>query len=223
MPATERELRARSFGSVVAEYQRGRPSYPRAAIDWLLGDQPLDVLDLGAGTGKLTDGTALRAGHRVTAVEPLEQMRELLITRLPHVRTLEGSRRVTCRCQDSERGRRRRSGAAFHWFEHAVRRSQRSCRVLRAPGGVLGLLGNAFDTSVPWVAERARRSSGDSAIERPWPLALGRQIAGQIAPRGSRIAAFPHAQRRSTCGRLRDLASWRGSLAGRSRTPRRGS
>jgi len=43
-----------SFGSEAAAYERGRPSYPPDAIDWLLPPGARDVLDLGAGTGKLT-------------------------------------------------------------------------------------------------------------------------------------------------------------------------
>ena len=62
--------RARSFGLVAEEYERGRPTYPMAAISWLLGDEPVDVVDLGAGTGKLTSAL-VAAGHRVVAVEPV--------------------------------------------------------------------------------------------------------------------------------------------------------
>jgi SAM-dependent methyltransferase len=54
--ATEEQWRAQanSFGAAAAAYDRGRPSYPRAAIDWLLDGSGRRVLDLGAGTGKLT-------------------------------------------------------------------------------------------------------------------------------------------------------------------------
>jgi hypothetical protein len=53
-----RKQRSLSFGSQAAAYERGRPSYPPSAVDWLLssaaGAAVHDVLDLGAGTGKLT-------------------------------------------------------------------------------------------------------------------------------------------------------------------------
>ena len=52
--AANRAERASSFARVAGEYERGRPGYPREAIEWLLGADPLEVLDLGAGTGKLT-------------------------------------------------------------------------------------------------------------------------------------------------------------------------
>lgn len=82
MPTADRTTRAVSFGRVAREYERGRPEYPRAAIEWLLGAQPLEVLDLGAGTGKLTGGL-LAAGHRVIAVEPLAEMRTILAVEIP--------------------------------------------------------------------------------------------------------------------------------------------
>ena len=66
----ERRGRASSFGAVADAYERARPEYPEAAVRWLAGDKPADVVDLGAGTGKLTRGL-IALGHRVTAVEPL--------------------------------------------------------------------------------------------------------------------------------------------------------
>ena len=56
---SEAHDRSLSFGAQAAAYERGRPSYPPEAIDWLLapsddGWAVRDVLDLGAGTGKLT-------------------------------------------------------------------------------------------------------------------------------------------------------------------------
>jgi SAM-dependent methyltransferase len=48
---TERQ-RAESFGSVAAEYDAARPSYPAQLVDDLLAADPADVLDVGCGTGK---------------------------------------------------------------------------------------------------------------------------------------------------------------------------
>ncbi len=62
-----------SFGSQAAAYERGRPSYPPEAIDWLLPPGAHDVLDLGAGTGKLTTRLVER-GLNVVAVDPLAEM-----------------------------------------------------------------------------------------------------------------------------------------------------
>ena len=54
--------RRASFGAVAADYAALRPGYPADAVAFLLGDRPLRVLDLGAGTGLLT-GALLAAGH----------------------------------------------------------------------------------------------------------------------------------------------------------------
>jgi SAM-dependent methyltransferase len=63
--------RARSFGAVAAAYAEHRPGYPAAAVAWALAPAPgSDVLDLGAGTGKLTEALVGRPGVRVTAVDP---------------------------------------------------------------------------------------------------------------------------------------------------------
>ena len=69
-----RAVRAGSFDSAAALYERGRPPYPPAALDWLLPPTARRVLDLGAGTGKLTRQLVAR-GLDVVAVEPLDGMR----------------------------------------------------------------------------------------------------------------------------------------------------
>ena len=76
---------ARSFGGVAEAYDRGRPTYPREAAVWLTSDQPLTVLELGAGTGKLTE-QLVALGHDVHATEPDPQMLALLEKHLPDVR-----------------------------------------------------------------------------------------------------------------------------------------
>jgi SAM-dependent methyltransferase len=157
--------RARAFGLVAAEYERGRPGYAAEAIGWLLGDQPLGVVDLGAGTGKLSEAL-VAAGHRVTAVEPLAEMRAILQDRVPGARALDGTAEETGlpdACADAVV-----AGSAFHWFDRA-RAFPEIIRILRAPG-VVGLLGNGFDSSVQWVA-RLREILGGSRLGRPghWP------------------------------------------------------
>ena len=67
MTIADKDARARSFGAVAETYDRGRPGWPAEAIEWVLGAAPLEVLDLGAGTGKLT-AALLAAGHRVAAL-----------------------------------------------------------------------------------------------------------------------------------------------------------
>jgi len=204
LPTPERERRARSFASVVGEYQRGRPSYPRAAIDWLLGEPPLTVLDLGAGTGKLSEAV-LAAGHSVIAVEPLAEMREVLRATLPQLQTLDGRAEqlpLPAGSVDAVV-----VGAAFHWFERGPALAE-IARVLRAPG-ILGLLGNTFDTSLPWAAE-LRGILGSPAIDRPghWPSPETlRALFAEVED-----GRFTHEQH-VDLARLRDLALSRSSLA----------
>jgi ubiquinone/menaquinone biosynthesis C-methylase UbiE len=199
-----RAERASSFGRVADEYERGRPGYPREAIEWLLGSSPLEVLDLGAGTGKLTSAL-LDAGHRVIAVEPLEEMRAILTSRLPAARAMAGTAEQLPLGDASVDAVT--VGSAFHWFDHGVALAE-IARVLRPPG-VLGLLGNGFDVSVPWVA-RLREILGPPAMERRghWP---------SVEDLGDRFAAvedreFPHQQLIDRQG-LRDLAVSRSSIA----------
>lgn len=199
-----RAQRAGSFARVAAEYERGRPGYPRAAIEWLLGPDSLEVLDLGAGTGKLT-GALLDAGHRVIAVEPLAEMRSILAAALPAAQALAGTAERLALADASVDAVT--VGAAFHWFDERAARAEIG-RVLRPPG-VLGLLGNAFDVSSPWVA-RVREILGPPAIQRPghWPSVedLGEDFE-EIEDR-----EFPHEQRIDRAG-LRDLAVSRSSVA----------
>ncbi len=157
--------RARSFGLVAEEYERGRPSYPLAAIHWLLGDQALDVVDLGAGTGKLTSAL-VAAGHRVVAVEPVDQMRAILSEQVPEARVVAATAEATGLPAASADAVV--AGAAFHWFDRA-RTFPEITRVLR-PAGTLGLLGNGFDSSVSWV-RRLQEILGGPRLGRPghWP------------------------------------------------------
>jgi SAM-dependent methyltransferase len=196
--------RASSFARVADEYERGRPGYPREAIDWLLGARSLEVLDLGAGTGKLT--AALHdAGHRVIAVEPLAEMRAILTSRLPQVRALEGTaERLPLEDASVDAVT---VGAAFHWFDHDAAQAE-IARVLRPPG-VLGLLGNAFDASLAWVA-KVREILGPPAIERRghWPAV--EDLLDRFAEVEDREFSHEQLVDRAT---LRDLASSRSSLA----------
>lgn len=204
MPPAERAQRAGSFATVAGEYERGRPGYPGAAIDWLLGREPLEVLDLGAGTGKLTEAV-LERGHLATAVEPLAEMRAILEQRLPQARVLAGTAErlpLEDRSVDAVV-----VGAAFHWFDQRLA-LQEIVRVLRKPG-ILGLLGNAFDVSVPWVAA-LRGILGPPALERAghWPQPeLLRERFTEVDE-----ASFPH-QQRADLATLRDLACSRSSVA----------
>lgn len=137
---------ARSFGGVVDAYDRGRPTYPREAAAWLTGEQPLSVLELGAGTGKLTE-QLVALGHDVHATDPDAAMLAKLQERLPEVRASQAS------AEEIPAGDRSYdvvvSAQAFHWFD-LDRALPEIARVLKA-GGLLSLVWNQRDERVPWV------------------------------------------------------------------------
>jgi SAM-dependent methyltransferase len=142
-----RALRAASFGSVAEAYERARPGYPDEAVSWLLGKRPLTVVDVGAGTGKLTR-QLVAAGHEVVAVEPLAEMRAQLRAVVPEARALAGSAEAIP--LPSQSADAVVAAQAFHWFDDE-RALPEIARVLRS-GGVLGLIWNMRDDSVEWMA-----------------------------------------------------------------------
>jgi SAM-dependent methyltransferase len=149
-----RATRGHSFGNAAQAYAAHRPDYPDTAVEWALAPVTVsapDLLDLAAGTGKLTAALIPRAGS-VTAVEPDLNMLEVLRTQLspPHgpVTALAGEAEeipLPDASMDAVL-----VGQAFHWFD-PDRAGAEIARVLR-PGGVLAALWNAEDISVDWVA-----------------------------------------------------------------------
>lgn len=196
--------RARAFGRVAEEYERGRPTYAAEAIRWLLGDASLDVVDLGAGTGKLTEAV-LSAGHRVTAVEPLEEMRAILAQRLPEAHVCAATAEATGLPDGYADAVV--AGSAFHWFDHA-RALPEIARILRTPG-VLGLLGNGFDPDSGW-ATRLREILGGSRLGRTGHWPSDEELLQHFASLEAR--EFPH-QQTVTRALLRDLALSRSAVA----------
>ena len=156
------QARAASFGAVAGAYERGRPPYPAAAVDWLIPPGAAQVLDLGAGTGKLTRQLAGR-GLDVTAVEPSEGMREQLRRAVPGVPVREGTaERIPLPGGSVDAVL---VAQAWHWVDPA-RAVPEVARVLR-PGGQLGLLWNIRDERADWVAGLGailRRSDGTHAV-----------------------------------------------------------
>ncbi|HEX6366840.1 MAG TPA: class I SAM-dependent methyltransferase [Agromyces sp.] len=144
-PATVRT--ARSFGAAASVYHQARPGYPIEAVAWLIGDAER-VLDLGAGTGKLTE--ALVALDRdVIAVDPVEEMLEELEIAVPGVPRILGTAE-DIPLEDASVDAVV-AGQAWHWFvpERAV---PEIARVLR-PGGVLGLVWNSRDIRADWLRQ----------------------------------------------------------------------
>lgn len=138
---------AASFGEAADAYRRGRPGYPESAVEWLVPRRARRVLDLGAGTGKLTR-PLVGAGLKVTAVEPSEQMRGQLADAVPGARVLAGSAESIPLDDGSVDAVV--VGQAWHWFD-PDRTVPEVARVL-TPGGTLALAWNIRDESAPWVA-----------------------------------------------------------------------
>jgi SAM-dependent methyltransferase len=158
-------LQANSFGAAAAEYERGRPEYPAAALDWLLPAGARTVLDLGAGTGKFTRGLLSR-GLEVIAVEPSDGMRAELARALPEVEALAGSAEAIPLPDGAVDAVL--VAQAWHWVD-LPRAVPEVARVL-APGGQLGLVWNRRDERSGWTAAfGALLAGGDSSSEHVSP------------------------------------------------------
>ena len=107
-----------SFGQVAEDYEATRPGWPLEPFTDVLEhfgvrERP-DVVDVAAGTGKLTRTLARFAGTLV-AIEPDAELREVIQRVLPDVDVFSGtaeaipleeaSADVVC------------AGQAFHWFD----------------------------------------------------------------------------------------------------------
>jgi ubiquinone/menaquinone biosynthesis C-methylase UbiE len=142
---------ARSFGGVADAYDRGRPTYPREAAVWLTSEKPLSVLELGAGTGKLTQ-QLVALGHDVHATEPDPKMLAILDKNLPDVRLSRAP------AEEIPAGDASYdvvvSAQAFHWFD-PDRALPEIARVLK-PHGRLSLVWNQRDERIPWVKRLGR-------------------------------------------------------------------
>ena len=139
----------RSFGPVAEAYDRARPSYPEEAVSWLIGTHSSMILELGAGTGKLTEvlhETGHQTGQQLLATDPLPEMLSQLAKKLPVQHVVATAEHIPMRSRSVDLVI---CGQSFHWFDHA-RALPEIARVLR-PGGVLALAWNTYDTGIPWV------------------------------------------------------------------------
>jgi SAM-dependent methyltransferase len=152
-----------SFGSAAGSYESGRPDYPIQSVDWMLqpvvgGERSIRVADVGAGTGKLTRA-AVELGAEVVAIDPDPKMLAVLREHVHGVPTFVGSaERLPLPDASVDVVL---LGQAWHWVDPA-RASAEVGRVLRS-GGVLGLVWNIRDESVPWVARLTGIMHGSSA------------------------------------------------------------
>lgn len=167
------DLHPATRGFIEAErYERGRPDYPDEAIACIVDELGLrpgrTVLDLAAGTGKLTR-LLVPSGANVIAVEPIREMRE----KLTGVVALAGTAEripLTDRFVDAVT-----VGQAFHWFDADCALGEIH-RVLR-PGGGVALIWNARDERQPLQAALSEifdRYEGDTPRrqQRDWKTLL---------------------------------------------------
>ncbi|WP_456846618.1 class I SAM-dependent methyltransferase [Cellulomonas sp. P5_C6] len=146
MSTDDRAARAASFEGGAAVYQATRPSYPDDAVRWSVPTDARDVLDLAAGTGKLTE-RLVALGLRVVAVEPSDAMRAELTRTLPTVDARPGTAErmdLPDACVDAVT-----IAQAWHWVDPPAAAAE-IARVLR-PAGRLAVLWNIRDFSVDWV------------------------------------------------------------------------
>ncbi|MEU5830366.1 class I SAM-dependent methyltransferase [Micromonospora tulbaghiae] len=215
MDEDSRRRHSSSFGAAATAYAEHRPDYARAALRWALEPAPgARVLDLGAGTGKLTATLAEVSGD-VTAVEPDRAMLAELRRTLPDVRALSGSAEaipVPDASVDAVV-----AGNAMHWFDMAVAGPE-IARVL-SPGGVLAGLWNVVDDRVDWVAGLAAVSGSAAIGPRDTPASWRAATAGMHLPKTGEArfgspeqAEFPHGQRRTADSLVATLATRAGML-----------
>ena len=198
---------SRGFTAGADAYERSRPTYPPDAVSAIverLGLGPgRTLLELGAGTGKLTRLLA-PSGAEILAVEPVEAMRAKLADAVPGVQVAAGTAEAI--------GLPNASvdavvvAQAFHWFD-AIRALSEMHRVLR-PGGRAALVFNRRDESVPWVrgiGDAARRAaSGEPQVwDDAWRESLA--LCGLFGP--WRSLAFRQVQRLTADGVVERIAS----------------
>lgn len=164
MAEVSRACLAGSFGRAASDYERGRPGYPVEAVRWLVGGAH-KIVDLGAGTGKLTELLIGRSSH-VVALEPQHSMAKQLQAKLMGVP-------VACARAEALPVRTGWADAvvaaqAYHWFDHS-RALPEIARVLTARG-VLGLIWNVRDESVDWVADLTRITGADNSRDTRFGL-----------------------------------------------------
>jgi SAM-dependent methyltransferase len=166
---------ALSFGAVADAYERARPGYPREAAAWLAGSRPATLLELGAGTGKLSD-QLVALGHRVVATDPLEEMLRHLATRLPQTLVARAAaERIPLRGRSVDAVI---AAQAFHWFD-LDRALPEIARVLR-PGGHLALVWNQRDERIPWVRRLGSIIGTQEQQHDPTHALLGSHLFGFV-------------------------------------------
>jgi ubiquinone/menaquinone biosynthesis C-methylase UbiE len=164
-----------SFGAVAQTYDRGRPSYPAEAVSWLVGGEAKVVLELGAGTGKLTRELVAQ-GHAVYATEPDAAMLALLEKQVPGCSAkVAGAEEIPANDRSVDVVV---AGQAFHWFDHEVALRE-IARVLK-PGGHLALAWNFFDQRIPWVRRLVEAMGEQGMTSSSHGILAGSDLFGPV-------------------------------------------
>ena len=237
---------AQGFDTNAAAYEAARPSYPAEAVAHVVGHGRIGpgcrVLDLAAGTGKLTR-LLVPTGADVVAVEPVAAMREVLRGLLPGVEVHDGTAEAIPLADGSVDAVT--VAQAFHWFD--ARAALAEIRRVLRPGGHLFLVWNTRDRSHDWV-----RLFGDLLVdgpgaERPYDSYYDVDYAAVLAGPGgfapaelwshaweqpcdpdllvaraesvSVVGTLPPGEREQVLDRVRHLARTHPDLAGRERFP----
>jgi SAM-dependent methyltransferase len=190
-----------SFGPAADLYDRMRPAYPPAAMEWALGPDPLRVVDLGAGTGILTR-VVQGLGHEAVPVEPDEGMRARLVRSTPGVTPLAGSaERIPLPDGSLDAVV---AGQSYHWFDPEPAHRE-IARVLK-PGGVFAPVWNIRDDSVPWVAALSEIANG---AERAGSGVYEGELEHDFGPDFGPVerAHFPHQVQMNADGLVRLIAT----------------
>jgi SAM-dependent methyltransferase len=225
-----RDEAQRGFQAGAAAYERGRPGYPREAIEWLRRELGLrrgrTVVDVGAGTGKLTR-ELVASGAEVVAVEPVPAMRELLMQAVPAARALDGTAEALPLGEESVDAIA--VAQAFHWFD-VPRALAEFHRVLR-PAGRFGLIWNRRNLDQPlhreisaiiepYHGDTPRHQRGAwrpplessalftpvAELEVPYEQELDSEGVVDRVGSTSFVAALPEPERADVLGRVRALA-----------------
>lgn len=231
----------------VEAYERARPSYPAETVAHIVGHGSIgpgrQVLDLAAGTGKLTR-LLVPSGADVVAVEPVAAMRDRLVQLLPDIEVHDGTAEALPLPDASVDVVT--SAQAFHWFDPPAALAE-IARVLR-PGGHLFLVWNEWDRDCAWTAEWGDMLARGE-LERPydhyvdvdyaavveqarpglftsvgtfrhrWEQACDEELLLARSASVSVVAALPEDQRQEVLDRVRDLVRTHEDLAGRAWFP----
>lgn len=175
-----------TFDRAADLYDRVRPGFAEEALEWVLPAGTRRVLDLGAGTGKLTESLAAR-GLDVVAIDPSPNMLARLQAKLPDVDARLATSEATG-LPDADVDAIV-VGSAFHWFARPEAEREMA-RVLR-PGGVVGLLWNLRDPASPTVQafHQAQAHETETVVWEHADVTLDPRWFGPTQYR-----QFPHAQ-----------------------------